>query len=417
MVFEGDVTQLVARLDVVDAREPVVRALLPEPDRRARILTAAEQISADSALAGHLIGIKDIIHVDGLMTRAGTRLPPELLAGAEASCVRRLREAGALVLGKTVTTEFAYFEPGPTTNPHDPGHTPGGSSSGSAAAVAAGYCHGALGTQTVGSVIRPAAFCGVIGFKPTYGRIPTDGLLICSASVDTIGLFVTEPAMAQRLAAILVDGWSPVVTPVKRPVLGVPRGPYLQQASAAALEAFEGQLAQLKELEIEIVEIDGVFDDIQDINERHGRLQAGEMAIEHARWMVEHLDLYRPRTREILLRGGSIKPEFLQEARDGRALLRNQLVACMESHGVDAWVCPSATGPAPAGLESTGDPVMNLPWTHAGLPALSLPAGRVGHLPVGLQVIAGIGQDELLLRWSEVLSAALWPLNDADLVE
>ncbi|MBT4096401.1 MAG: amidase [Gemmatimonadetes bacterium] len=403
---------LILRLDLVDAREPVLQALLPETERRSRVMAQAQQGPTDGPLAGCLVGVKDILHVDGLPTEAGTQLPSSLFRGAEASCVRLLRTAGAVVLGKTVTTEFAYFEPGPTTNPHDAGHTPGGSSSGSAAAVAAGYCQIALGTQTVGSVIRPAAFCGVFGFKPTYGRIATDGLLLCSASVDTIGLFAPDATLMERAASVIVDGWSPDVDRRGRPLLGVPMGAYLDQASAEARDAFERQLSQLQQVGIEIREIDGVLEDIEPINLRHSHMQAAEMAAEHALWMDQYLDDYRPRTRELLQRGRQVSAQQLAAGRAGRSDLRQRLEAQMTEHGIDAWACPAATGPAPAGLESTGDPVMNLPWTHAGLPAVSIPAGQVGHLPIGLQVVAASNRDETLLKWTQVLASALWPLNE-----
>jgi Asp-tRNA(Asn)/Glu-tRNA(Gln) amidotransferase A subunit family amidase len=400
---------LILRLDLVDAREPVLQALLPEPERRGRVMAQAQQASTGGPLAGCLVGVKDILHVDGLPTAAGTQLPSSLFRGDEASCVRLLRAAGAVVLGKTVTTEFAYFEPGPTTNPHDAGHTPGGSSSGSAAAVAAGYCQLALGTQTVGSVIRPAAFCGVFGFKPTYGRIATDGLLLCSAAVDTIGLFAPDSVLMERAASVIVDGWSPDVGTRGGPLLGVPRGAYLRQASDVARDAFEEQLSQLQQVGIEIREIDGVLEDIESINLRHSHVQAAEMAQEHALWMDQYFDDYRPRTREILQRGRQVSAQELAAGRAGRSELRQRLEEQMARHGIDAWVCPAATGPAPVGLESTGDPVMNLPWTHAGMPVVSIPAGRVGHLPVGLQVVAASKRDETLLKWTHLLSAAWAP--------
>ena len=169
------------------------------------------------------MGVKDIIRVDGFPTRAGSRLPPHLFAGPQAACVTALRRAGALVLGKTVTTEFAGFEPGPTANPHRPGHTPGGSSSGSAAAVAAGYCPLALGTQTIGSVIRPAAFCGIVGFKPSLGRIATAGLVDFSPAVDTVGIFTQDLAGMGSVAAVLCGEWRRR-TEADKPVLGVPLG-------------------------------------------------------------------------------------------------------------------------------------------------------------------------------------------------
>lgn len=160
--------------DRIEAVDPQIEALLPEAGRRERLLREAERLEAmfpdrhtRPALWGVPLGVKDIFHVDGFATRAGSALPPEVLAGRQGGVVTKLRAAGAIIVGKTVTTEFAFFEPGPTRNPHNVQHTPGGSSSGSAAAVAAGLCALALGTQTIGSTIRPAAYCGIAGFKPS----------------------------------------------------------------------------------------------------------------------------------------------------------------------------------------------------------------------------------------------------------
>ena len=171
----GYLDSVLDRLDAIDAQ---VQAFLPEPNRRERLRREAEALAARYTtpesrppLYGIPIGVKDIYRVDGFETRAGSALPPELLAGDEAACVTILREMGALILGKTVTTEFAFFEPGPTHNPHNLDHTPGGSSSGSAAAVAAGLSPLTIGSQTIASTIRPASFCGIVGFKPSYGRI------------------------------------------------------------------------------------------------------------------------------------------------------------------------------------------------------------------------------------------------------
>src|SRR5439155_19212153 len=166
---------------------------------------------------------KDIMRVDGLPTTGGSRLPPEALAGPESACVTGLRQAGALILGKTVSTEFAYFGPGPTRNPHNPAHTPGGSSSGSAAGVAAGLCPLALGTQTVGSIIRPAAFCGVVGFKPSHNRISTAGVIPLSVSVDHIGIFAANVAGIALTASVLAQDWR-AERSARQPVLGVPEG-------------------------------------------------------------------------------------------------------------------------------------------------------------------------------------------------
>ena len=199
----------------IEQLEPRIRALLPEPGRRERLIAEAKALrerfpepDRRPPLFGILVGVKDIINANGFPTRAGSTLPPEVFAGPEATCVRRLRAAGALVLGKTVTTEFAYLDPGPTANPSDPARTPGGSSSGSAAAVAAGYAPLALGSQTVGSVIRPAAFCGVVGFKPSYDRIPTDGVLCFSRSVDCVGLFAQTSFASWSACKIAPSRWA-----------------------------------------------------------------------------------------------------------------------------------------------------------------------------------------------------------------
>jgi Asp-tRNA(Asn)/Glu-tRNA(Gln) amidotransferase A subunit family amidase len=200
--------------DRMDALDPQIAALLPEPDRRARLRREALALqarypSAESRppLYGVLLGVKDIFRADGFQTRAGSKLPPELFEGEEAFSVRALRENGALVLGKTVTTEFAYFEPNGTRNPHNLAHTPGGSSSGSAAAVAAGFCPLALGTQTIGSVVRPAAYCGIVGFKPSWGRIPTDGVIPISSALDHVGLFTPDVPGIALAASLLCRGW------------------------------------------------------------------------------------------------------------------------------------------------------------------------------------------------------------------
>ena len=395
------------RLLHVARHEQQVRALVDEPDRPSRLRHEVAELVDGAPLQGWFLGVKDIFHATGLVTGAGTDLPAQLFARErEAACVAALRRAGCLVLGKTVTTEFAYFEPGPTCNPHDSEHTPGGSSSGSAAAVAAGYCELALGTQTVGSVIRPAAFCGVVGFKPSFGRVSTDGLLLCAPSVDTIGLFGATVECVRQGAGVIVDGWSDPVPPFRRVTLGVPEGPYLEQAASDGLAGFAEQVRQLEDAGYGIHRVP-VLQDVASVNERHGRLQAAEMALEHTPWLDSYIDEYRPRTREIMLRGRQISIEELTMARGGRARLRVELEAAMQAAGIDLWICPAARGAAPRGLASTGDPVMNLPWTHAGMPAVSLPAGWVGKLPLGLQCVARQGADEELLQWSRELAAVL----------
>ncbi|MCM2579970.1 amidase family protein [Streptomyces meridianus] len=212
----------------IDEADRTLRVFVPEPGRRERIRTAAERITrtwpepaAGPPLYGVAVGVKDIVRVDAA-TRAGSRLPPELFEGPQASVVDRLVKAGAFLAGKTVTAEFAGPAPGPTRNPHRPRHTPGGWSSGSAAAVAAGVELLAIGTQTIGSVIRPAAYCGVTGFRPTHGRIPVDGVVPNAPTYDTVGLFTHDVRGAALAAGQLCDDWSADPGPGGLPVLGVP---------------------------------------------------------------------------------------------------------------------------------------------------------------------------------------------------
>src|SRR5829696_5515836 len=201
--------------------EPSIQACLADETRFDRLHDEAQALVLGypdlikrPLLFGALIGVKDIFHVEGFPTQAGSRLPADVFQGREALSVSRLLEAGALLFGKTVTTEFAYFSPGPTRNPHNPEHTPGGSSSGSAAAVAAGFCHLALGTQTIGSVIRPAAFCGVVGYKPSHTQVSTDGMVHLAPSVDEVGWFTRDVESAINAARVLYRDWDEPTQPL-----------------------------------------------------------------------------------------------------------------------------------------------------------------------------------------------------------
>jgi Asp-tRNA(Asn)/Glu-tRNA(Gln) amidotransferase A subunit family amidase len=399
-------------LERIAAVDPDLRAMVPEPRREDRLGAAAEGIEERHPdpderppLYGVPVGVKDIFHVSELPTRAGSDLPPGELAGPQADVVSTLRDAGALVLGKTHTTEFAYMEPGPTRNPHDLGHTPGGSSSGSAAAVAAGLCPLALGTQTVGSVIRPAAFCGIVGLKPSFGRIDRGGLLLVSESADHVGLFTQDVAGMELAASVCCADWDGDVSG-DRPVLGVPDGAYLDQASEAGREGFERAVQALADAGFE-VRYESAFEDIDAVNERHRALVSAEMALSHHEWFERHEGRYADATAETIRDGRDVDAETLAAARAGQRRLRAGLAERMDEAGVDVWICPAAPGPAPEGIDDTGDPVMNAPWTHAGVPAVSLPAGRADGLPLGLQVVGRFGADERLLAHAERLAATL----------
>jgi Asp-tRNA(Asn)/Glu-tRNA(Gln) amidotransferase A subunit family amidase len=395
-------------------REPSIHAFIPEDNRFTRLQQDAETLLFNypdlinrPVLFGALTGVKDIFHVAGFTTQAGSQLPAEILQGQEAESVSRLKAAGALIFGKTVTTEFAYFSPGPTRNPHNAEHTPGGSSSGSAAAVAAGFCQLALGTQTIGSIIRPASFCGVVGVKPTYERISRDGVIPLSPSLDHVGFFTADVETAINAARVLYKDWNEPTQPLKKPRLGIPEGAYLQNTSQEGLHHFEsiGKILEQAGYEVQHIQI---MSDFAEIKARHDVILSAEAAQVHAGWFKEYENLYSPKFTELIERGQKITNDQLQSALVARDKFAADLQRAFVDHNIDLWICPSTIGAAPKGLESTGDPVMNLPWTQAGLPAINLPAGKnQDNLPLGLQVIGNWGNDESLLFWAKDLEKVL----------
>lgn len=435
------VDELTAILDAAARTEKTIHAVLPDETpaaRKKRVLQEARDIETrwpDPAhrppLFGALVGVKDLFHARGFPTRAGSQLPAEAfaepdapgapVAGEEASVVTALREAGAIVLGKTVSTEFAYFAPGPTRNPHNPEHTPGGSSSGSAAAVAAGMCHLALGTQTIGSIVRPASFCGVTGLKASYDRIATDGVVPFSPDADHIGPLAADLDTLLRAAAVLTSDWRGVAgdpppavgalsaapsRPDLRHAVGpvlVPDDAYLEQADRDGRRALESTIERLTGLGIAVQRI-AVFGDIAEINEMHQQMIARDFAEVHAHWFPRYQEQYHERSRELVTRGEHVSDEQRERARSGRREIRERLEHALRRHGARLWLAPATVGEAPHGIDSTGDPIMNLPWTYAGLPTVAVPLADVPHsrgpagLPMGVQFAASFGDDEALME-------------------
>lgn len=408
------IEELCSQLEIADQR---LQSFVQEPNRRTRLHKEFDDLnercnsSEDrSSLFGMPVGIKDIIHVDGLETRAGSALPPELFSGPEAACVGRLREAGAFILGKTVTTEFAGEGPGLTRNPHNLNHTPGGSSSGSAAAVAAGLCPLALGTQTGGSVIRPAAYCGIVGMKPTFKRIPRAGVIERSKSADHVGMFTPDVNTMESAASVLCDDWDNSESkPTSPPTIGVPQGTYLDHASEQAIENYEKQLEQLAESGCEIKRVPvPEFENFEELDKRHLLLTEAELIFVHQSWFDDFKPFYRTRMAERIERGRSVDTGRLAECRESQTEFRNELEHLLEKNDIDLWAAPAAPGPAPETIQSTGNPVMNRPWTHSGLPVITLPAGTADNgLPLGIQFISSFMADESLIAWSKLLEPEL----------
>lgn len=380
-------------LSRMEARDTAIAAFLSEVERRARVEAACAAAPA-GPLHGVVVGVKDVMHVTGFETRAGSALPPEALAGDQATVVDRVEAAGGTVAGKTVTAEFAVTAPGPTRNPRCPCRTPGGSSSGSAAAVAAGMVPLALGTQTVGSVIRPAAYCEVVGFRPTWGIIPLDGVLTNARSLDTVGLFTVDSRSTEIAAAALCQ-WTPAAPPDRLPVLGVPDEGYLDAADDDARLLFKQQVHRLQRAGYEV----RAATLVADLKALHGNLrmfQRFELAQAHQDWFETYRHLYRPATAAAIKEGQEVTPAEYEESSRWRERFIARSDAIMNDKGIDLWITPAATGAPPLGLASTGSAAMSAPFSFAGMPAIALPTDD-HDLPHGIQLAAARHNDRYLL--------------------
>jgi Asp-tRNA(Asn)/Glu-tRNA(Gln) amidotransferase A subunit family amidase len=392
--------------------EPHIQAFINETDRAERIMKETLHLSHSYArgtkppLFGIPVGVKDLIHVDGFPTLAGSNLPTFELTGKEGRFIATLREKGVIFAGKTVTEEFAYAGPIPTRNPHDLNHTPGGSSAGSAACVAAGMCHFAIGTQTLRSVIAPASFCGVVGFKPSFDRIPMDGVVLLSPSFDTMGLFTQDIESMEFLTSHLVPEWKPLQSE-RTPVLGIPNGVYMTLLSDDAKITFFTQLDQLEKAGFTLKTVDMPWDDDFIYGDAMIRFILGEMAQVHTPWFDKYKECYGPAVRNAILTGQTIEDEELDRYRQGQISLRHDLMEIQRREGIDIWVSPSQAGVAPLWGERTGWVGMTAIWSYAGCPAISIPSAMFNNLPLGFQCIGSYGNDEELLFWSKQVSQVL----------
>jgi Asp-tRNA(Asn)/Glu-tRNA(Gln) amidotransferase A subunit family amidase len=313
--------------------------------------------------------------------------------------VTALRTAGGVVLGKTITTELAFFAPGPTRNPRNPAHTPGGSSSGSAAAVADFMVPAALGTQTAGSIIRPAAYCGVVGFKPSHGLLSMEGIHPFAPSLDTLGVLVREVA---DVAPLLTALGAPVaVSPLTRPPkIGLWRSAQWSQASAAMHARLEEVATALSRAGATIRELDPLPDEAR-LSEDQALIMAAEAV--HSFEALRPSGALSSQLTALLQRGTAARPYDLEAAKVRAGQAWTAMTRALS--GLDALLTPSAPGEAPVGLASTGDPIFNRVVTLLGFPAVNLPAGRgPTGLPLGVQLVgAPLGEAALLAvaTWTE----------------
>ena len=390
-----------------------------------RAMAEAEEraggILQDLPLFGIPVGVKDIIATRGIPTRYGSRIFANNVPTHSAWIVRRLEALGGLVMGKTVTTEFAFRQPGKTRNPWNTAHSPGGSSSGSAAAVAAGFVPIAIGTQTLGSVIRPAAFCGVVGYKPSFGAISRTGIHPFSATLDTVGVFARSVADAAWFGACLMgpdprDESTLMRGPEKIlrvpleplaawPRLAVVRTPKWPLASDAQKSHFDESIAKLQAAGASLREVNlpHLFDDAWD---NVVTIMARDAVKSFASIESRHRIRLSPHLIELLDRGHRVTPEQYTRARAKRDEYRRWLDGVFEKN--DAIATIPATGEAPEGLSNTGDASFCSLWTQAGMPAVSIPSGFGPRgLPLGLQVVGRYREDEHALKVASWIESTL----------
>lgn len=360
-------------------------------------------------LHGIPIGIKDIVDVQGTPTEAGSPLLKGNLAECDAPVVTQLRESGAIILGKTVTTQFACFDPSPTRNPWNPDHTPGGSSSGSAAAVALEMCMAAIGSQTGGSITRPASYCGVAGLKATFGKVDLTGVMPVSGRLDHLGPIARSvDDLATMFAAMTPsdDSMAVVQRQGKPPTLHMIEDYFLDQADADVLAATRAACHTLQRAGAELPRMD-LPESFEQVHSSHLCIMAVEAAETNFDRFAQHADGYGPKISSLIEDGLSTL------AIDYSAALRHYEQHRPEMEGVFAngivALTPATVTAAPAGLESTGDPKFNSPWSYAGLPTVTMPCGlSTNGMPCGLQLIGPRNGEELLLSvadWCESILA------------
>ncbi len=402
----------------IEATEPKVKAWV-HLDRDAALRVARQRAveAAEGRLLGPLHGVpvalKDIFDAAGLVTTAGAGPFAHRRAAADASSVARLRAAGAVIMGKVTTTAFAFLDPSPTRNPWNVEHTPGGSSSGPAAAVAARMIPLALGSQTVGSVLRPAAYCGVVGFKPGHGRISAAGVAPLAASLDHVGVFarsVEDCAGALGLLAGFdpADPLSSSVPPEDYAARAADPAPpriavlreLVERATPEMAKHLEEIIRALGAAGALLREV-GLPPSFGGIHEVGATVMRAEAAAHHAPLFAEHAADYPPRIREAIELGRGVSAVHYLAAQQERRRFREQMSAIAARH--EALLLPTVGAPAPRGLGSTGDPYFSAPWSFAGLPAIALPSGLdPAGLPLSFQLVGDVTAE------ARLLAAAAW---------
>ena len=384
------------------AREPVLQAMTrfdPSDVRDARV--------RPGRLAGLPIGIKDVLDTVDFVTEYNSPIWRGHRPSADAACVAWARAAGGVVFGKTVTTEFATRSPGPTTNPHDPTRTPGGSSSGSAAGVAAGYFPFAFGTQTAGSIIRPAAYCGIVGYKPTFGAINRVGMKLMSESLDTVGVLARSVADCALLTEAVTDqSFGDVEAALARPLrIGLCRSPAWDRREPETDALFDAVATVAGRAGAILCDAE-LPDEFSTLEAAHAVVMNAESARALGWEMTTHRDRLSPTLRERMEWGLAQPAEAIWAARATMRQLTDAFAAFMQD--IDVLLTPSAPGVAPIGLAWTGDAAFNLIWTALHVPCVTIPAGTgPAGMPLGIQIVAARQNDALCLQAASWLASRL----------
>ena len=396
-------------LERVRANEPVIKAWVALDEGRARAIAATCDVrDAQGSLHGIPVGVKDIFDTDDMPTEMGSPAFVGNRPARNARLVERIVAAGGYALGKTATAEFAYMHPAETRNPWNPRHTPGGSSSGSAAAVAAGHVPVAVGTQTNGSVIRPAAFCGVVGFKPTLDTLPMHGVLPFAETLDHIGVFARSVADVAYFTACVAEpgAFTAEVDALSRPpkIAVLPRFPWnsAEQGAAAQLQA---TLSRLAAAGTEVKALD-LPEDFEEAKRVHRTIMLYEGAREHAPRQAAHRRVMSAALNAAIDEGLAMSHDDYRAALARRAALAELALDLFAD--CDAVASLPAPGPAPARLDITGDPSFCTLWTLVGFPAITLPTGLSdAGLPYGIQLAGSAHDDVRLLRVARWCEAAI----------
>ena len=390
-----------ACLERIHAREDQVKAwAYLDPDQALAQARSCDKRPAATPVHGVPVGVKDIINTVNMPTCYGSQVYAGHYPVEDAACIRLLQQAGAVIMGKTVTTEFAFYAPGKTANPHNLEHTPGGSSSGSAAAVADFHVPAALGTQTSGSIIRPASFNGVFGCKPTYNSYSLDGVHPLAPELDTLGAFSRSVEDLCLLHGVLSGRRLPSSAAGRPGQVAFVRTPAWDAADAMLQNCTADFLQALKQAGVNVIEPDETL--LQDLMEVQQAYLARGAAASLGHITDTHPDEVRPQTRELVAEGRRVDESFNAELQD--ALARGERFLSEVFSRVDLVITPSAAGEAPAGLHNTGDPMFNRIWTFLQTPCMNLPLTKGRHgLPLGIQLVCNKQEDERLFAYSAYL--------------